>query len=638
MITGYALVRMKIKFPGRGFSCLSMRNARVSNYSTNGSNCKKFKTALVKRLTNSPSNARNVGHCQHRYTFISPPQYCAINLRFDDYNNLRHFFFGHMNYSVDSTMPTVPDTQLLATSISSNVNVKKRKYIVLVWNKIARKIRNWVALFWEALLVSIRGGEVAIRLSPLLLLTPASIMAEYFNTNSNRNINEYKATMICNMSWRYFINAIQSLGPAFVKLSQWASTRRDLFPRQFCNRLSELQDNGQVHSWEHAHKSLTDAFGDDYSKMLKFGDNIITLGTGSVAQVYRGSILCQDRTGKKCESVDVAVKILHPNIRHRVEKDLCLMKRVAHILDSLPFQMIHMLNLPTAIDNFSTIMRNQIDLTLEGNNLQHFHANFNHGKKDREGSNVTFPLPHEGWVTENVLVEDYIHDAVSINEYLQDNTQKGLEIRRKLAKPLLLAFLKMVFTDNFIHCDLHPGNVFVRRKIEKLSTSPNHSKDGNSSGEYEIFFLDAGITTSLHTRDRRNLIDLFRSVILNDGETAGRLMVERSFRTSDNDGGHESRISRTNIDEHNVEKFTKGISEIVNDFHDRRKKGLTLGVVHIGSLLGRVLDLCRIYRVEIDPNMANIVISTLVLEGLGRSLDSDLNLMSCALPFLLDLN
>ena len=73
----------------------------------------------------------------------------------------------------------------------------------------------------------------------------------------------------------------------------------------------------------------------------------------------------------------------------------------------------------------------------------------------------------------------------------------------------------------------------------------------------------------------------------------------------------------------------------MSEFHDRRKNGLTLGAVGIGSLLGSVLDLCRIHGVEIDPAMANIVVSTIVLEGLGRSLHPDLNLLEFAMPFVL---
>ena len=138
-----------------------------------------------------------------------------------------------------------------------------------------------------------------------------------------------------------------------------------------------------------------------------------------------------------------------------------------------------------------------------------------------------------------------------------------------------------------------------------------------------IVFLDAGIAISLSQNDQKNLVDLFRAVIFNDGNRAGRLMVERAK--------HE-RCSQV---EGCVDAFAEGIASIVSEFHDRRKEGLTLGAVRIGVLLSRVLDLCRIHGVEIDPSMASVVISTLVLEGLGRSLSPDLDLLNFAKPFVL---
>ena len=156
--------------------------------------------------------------------------------------------------------------------------------------------------------------------------------------------------------------------------------------------------------------------------------------------------------------------------------------------------------------------------------------------------------------------------------------------------------------------DLHPGNVLVRESEKDI---------------YSIVFLDAGIAMSLEQRDQQNLHDLFKAVVLNDGYTAGSLMVDRARyeHCSSIPGGKHA--------------FATGIEDIVADFHENSKKGLTLGAVRVGSLLGRVLDLCRRYGVEIDPAMASVVVSMLVLEGLGRSLDPDLNLMEAALPFLL---
>merc|ERR1711862_441867 len=81
--------------------------------------------------------------------------------------------------------------------------------------------------------------------------------------------------------------------------------------------------------------------------------------------------------------------------------------------------------------------------------------------------------------------------------------------------------------------------------------------------------------------------------------------------------------------------FASGIADIVSEFHDRKKQGLTLGAVRVGALLSQVLDLCRKYGVEIDPAMSAVVISTLVVEGLGRSLDPDLNLMKASFDVII---
>jgi len=167
----------------------------------------------------------------------------------------------------------------------------------------------------------------------------------------------------------------------------------------------------------------------------------------------------------------------------------------------------------------------------------------------------------------------------------------------------------------------HWSSRFGSSKGEAAFAEPHHA---NTVGDVKrtIVFLDAGIATSLAAKDQRNLRDLFKAVITNDGYEAGRLMVERapSERCSDTEDG--------------VDKFASGVSALVSEFHDRRREGLTLGAVRIGSLLSRVLDLCRIHGVEIDPAMASIVISTLVLEGLGRSLEPSLNLIDFAVPFV----
>lgn len=498
---------------------------------------------------------------------------------------------------------------------------------------------SWWCRF-QSVFIALRGLEIVLRLAPLAVLAPTAWLVDCVSPRRNelesdgdrpaltrqftrqfqsmtslRERNMNSGNWASNLSWRYTLYSLQNLGPAFVKLGQWAATRRDLFPPHVCNRLSQLHDTVITHPFRYTHQALVDAFGDDYEHrglVLRRGrnDEGTVIGSGSAAQVYKGTMTHVTDSGSYEKTV--AVKVLHPNTKQLVERDLALMQCTADLIDRLvPIQMVKMLSLPRAAKTFSDVLRQQTDLRIEGRNLITFRENF---QCDDGTVRIVFPRPEEGWVSERVLVEDFMDGAVSISAYLLDDSEVGRKIRKKLAGPLLRAFLKMVFTDNFLHSDLHPGNVLV--KATKSSKNPLRTT-------YTLVFLDAGISTSLRPNDRKNLKDLFRAIVMNDGYKAGSLMVERA------------RYERCSSLPEGKHFFASGVAEIVDEFHDRKREGLTLGAVRIGALLARVLDLCRTYGVEIDPEMSSVVVSMLVLEGLGRSLDPDLNLMKAAIPFLI---
>ncbi|GKY95404.1 hypothetical protein MPSEU_000501900 [Mayamaea pseudoterrestris] len=483
-------------------------------------------------------------------------------------------------------------------------------------------IKRLLQKYWDYVLVFMRGTEIAFILSPLMLLTPAAVFADQFLHTS----------AVSDMSWAYLLSAVQFFGPVFVKLSQWAATRRDIFPPHMCDRLSKLQADGLPHSWVHTDLSLRDAFGDYEAKGLSVKPHDI-VGCGSAAQVYAGTLATTNQRGEKVER-KVAIKILHPDFHEMIDRDIWFLQSIANAINALPFKSVKVMNMPGATSTFAGVLEKQADLRIEADNLKRFRENF-YKKHEEKRSAIFFPSPMEGWVTPNVLIEDLVSDGVPIAEYVRDDSVEGRRIRKELAGPLLRAFLKMVFIDNWVHGDIHPGNVLIRTTLEKkennILVKLFHSLFGDSSShetegqiiKRTIVFLDAGIATELGENDRKNLFDLFKAVITNNGAEAGRLMVERAKheRCSQMEGG--------------VEAFATGIGEIVSEFHDRRKNGLTLGAVRIGSLLSRVLDLCRVYGVEVDPAMANVVISTLVLEGLGRSLDEQMNLIDFAVPFVL---
>ena len=496
---------------------------------------------------------------------------------------------------------------------------------------------NTSSSWWQSLhrtvITLTRGIEIVVRLSPLIVLTPIAVAASNMKSLWNNNnryllhsnnkgeedgnhddlfaITQFQSisssqqqhqhhsnntTWVSDLAWWYTLHTLQCLGPAFVKLGQWAATRRDLFPVHICIRLSKLHDTANVHAWKYTHQSLVEAFGEDYeSRGLVVREDDDILGSGSAAQVHRGTLstVVQPSNNQKEDvqqqqrtttTKDVAIKVLHPNTRQLVERDLELMTNIAQFIDKcIPLQVVKMLSLPRAVSNFANVMSRQVDLRIEGANLQTFRGNFGCYNDDDDDNNnngfttnikrryttirppptITFPKPEQDWISEKVLVEEHAgDDALPISIYLADDSPEGLERRKRLAGPLLRGFLKMVFIDNFIHSDLHPGNVLVKA-IPTTSSSDASSNNPRKKKQvhYTIIFLDAGIATSLQPNDKKNLKDLFKAVVLNDGYTAGELMVERARYercTSIPGGKHE---------------FAQGVADIVEEFHDRRKQG-----------------------------------------------------------------
>ena len=438
-------------------------------------------------------------------------------------------------------------------------------------NESSNNSSSWWEWIWDGIMVSWRMTIISIRLSPTIVLYP----------------------MNKEWAWRYIRWTLQELGPVFVKLAQWASTRRDLFPPQFCHELSHLQqlaysnqNNNKKHytnnnNDEYIHTLLTQSFGTNYMDKISIQEAI---GSGCIATVYRGTY----------NDTPVAIKVLHPHVQETMKRDVLFLQRVASLLDG-GIQCLELLHLPRVVENFSSHLQQQLSLQQEYENLQRFHTNF------QNSSDVKLPLPI--YSNDALMIQELITNAKPISQYYDFPN----ETKKKLAQSLMGAFLKMMFLDNFVHCDLHPGNILIEED------------NNNPTKKNKIVLLDTGMANSLQSQDLQNLKDVFTAVLMNDGAKAGRYMMERA------------KYKRPNFDK--KEEFAEQMNCIVQDFHQH--KNLNLNTVQVGVLLNRVLDTCRLYGVEIDPAMANVVISTLVLEGVARSLQPELNLMDFALPYII---
>lgn len=184
--------------------------------------------------------------------------------------------------------------------------------------------------------------------------------------------------------WRYILSVLETAGPAFIKLAQWASMRRDLFTEDFCQTLSWLHVCCPCHSWPETVQQLEQSLGPHWKDQLVIDDHT-PIGSGCVAQVYEGRLYVGGGEGRVSgggegrisggisggeggkvgggDSSDrvahVAVKVLHPNIVMKVKRDIYLMKYVTSWVDTV-YPDVYWVALTECVDQFSSIMERQV--------------------------------------------------------------------------------------------------------------------------------------------------------------------------------------------------------------------------------------------------------------------------------------
>ncbi|EGD77213.1 atypical/ABC1/ABC1-C protein kinase [Salpingoeca rosetta] len=386
--------------------------------------------------------------------------------------------------------------------------------------------------------------------------------------------------------WEWVLWTVQVSGPAFIKFVQWASSRRDLFDKQICDRFAQLHASVRKHPFEETKKTLTAAFGDGWDEYLDVNGSPV--GSGCVAQVYRATLTANG------EQHDVAVKVIHPYVQRLVLDDIEVLRFIAWALELIPA--LKWTSAVDSVEEYSKLMITQLDLRNEARNMLRFYDNF------KRVHDVTVPLVLPEFVSENVLIETY-EEGTPISSMFEAD----MPIRRRLARRCVEHFFRMMFDHNFVHGDLHPGNLRVKGVDDT----------GEPTGEdLQILLLDGGIATELSYRDRVNFVDLFSAIIQRNGREAGQLMLERTRLHDCPD----------------PEGFVDAIDDLIRTAVD---KGISLRRVRIGELLQRVLSLMCTYRVKIESNFTSIMIGIMVAEGVGRSLDPEVDLMKIAGPILL---
>ena len=376
--------------------------------------------------------------------------------------------------------------------------------------------------------------------------------------------------------------ALEQLGPIFVKFGQVLSTRRDLLPPDIAQELSLLQDRVPPFDPRIAVETIERAFRKPVGEVFESFDEK-PIASASIAQVHFATIRTREGTLR-----DVAVKVLRPGMLPVIDSDLALMRTMAELVEKFSADGKR-LKPRQVVAEFDTYLHDELDLMREASNAAQLRRNM-------EGLDLVL-IPEVFW--------DFCHEEVMVMERMngvpinQVDTLRaaGVDIP-KLARDGVTIFFTQVFRDGFFHADMHPGNIQV-------------SLEPESFGRY--ISLDFGIVGTLTEFDKEYLAQNFTAFFRRDYKRVAELHIESGWVPPD-----------TRVDE-----LEAAIRAVCEPYFDRPLKEISLGMV-----LMRLFQTSRRFHVEIQPQLVLLQKTLLNIEGLGRQLDPDLDLWSTAKPFL----
>jgi ubiquinone biosynthesis protein len=376
--------------------------------------------------------------------------------------------------------------------------------------------------------------------------------------------------------------ALEQLGPIFVKLGQVLSTRRDLLPLDIADELAKLQDRVPPFSSDIAVAAVERALGKPIDQIFVSFDRT-PIASASIAQVHFAVL--RDRNGLQRE---VAVKVLRPDMPLAIDKDLSLMRWMARWLERLSADG-RRLKPREVVAEFDKYLHDELDLVREASSAAQLRRNM-------EGLNLVL-IPEMLWdyCTTNVLVMERMH-GVPISQ-VDRLRAAGVDIS-KLARDGVTLFFTQVFRDGFFHADMHPGNIQV-------------SLDPQTFGRY--ISLDFGIVGTLTSVDKEYLAQNFVAFFRRDYKRVAELHIE---------SGWVPAVTR-------VDELEAAVRAVCEPYFDRPLKEISLGLV-----LLRLFQTSRRFQVEIQPQLVLLQKTLLNVEGLGRQLDPELDLWATAKPFL----
>lgn len=370
----------------------------------------------------------------------------------------------------------------------------------------------------------------------------------------------------------------ETLGPVFVKFGQLLSTRPDLIPSDIVAELDQLQDNVPPFASDICIQIIETALGSSIADLFDDFDPT-PLASASIAQVH---------TAKLKDGKEIIIKVVRPNLKKIIKKDIALLLILARFLERFSVDGRRLRPIEVVSDYQHTI--------LDELNLQREAANASQLRRFFANSELLY-IPEVYWdyTRNNVMVMERIYGipVTNVGELTAQDTNMKM-----LAERGVEIFFTQVFKHNFFHADMHPGNIFVSRQTPQRP---------------QYIAVDFAIVGSLTTADQyymaRNLLAIFKR----DYRLVAELHIQSGW------------IPKTTP----PHEFEAAIRTVCEPIFEKPLKDISFG--HIVLTL---FQTARRFDMKVQPQLVLLQKTLLNIEGLGRQLYPDLDLWSTAQPFL----
>ena len=372
-------------------------------------------------------------------------------------------------------------------------------------------------------------------------------------------------------------NSFLTLGPAFIKLGQFLATRPDIVGQEFSQELQKLQDQMPAFDISQSKDALRKELGEEKYQQITYLSKPIA--AASIAQVHFAKIINNEK-----KEIDVAIKILRPNIEKIFHKELDALRFLASIIE-FSVKKSRRLKLVKIIDLLKEITSIEMDLRYEAAAASELKKNTNLD----EG----FKVPSIFWdfTGQRVLTIEKV-EGISIKD--KELLIKNKIDLKKISRLLIQNFLRQAVGDGFFHGDMHQGNLFV---------------DKNEN----IVPVDFGIMGRLDLANRKYLAEILYGFINRDYEKVAKVHFIAGL------------IPNTE----SIDNFTQALRTIGEPIFGQSARNISAG-----KLLARLFEVTEKFNMATQPQLLLLQKTMVVVEGVARSLDEDANIWEISKPVL----